>query len=368
MILLNNINKLEGNFKHGNCRIQSLWDFLKLHDIFVNPNLLYLHCFDILTALCYILYKNLEYLFLVGFTENFEETFFKKNNIRYQVTNEVNSMNDMVTFIKNGIPLYILCDINTILTQKIPKDGVQIGVCSGLVVVGVDFPGEVICNQMLPKAKGEFLSIDYSVFSRARTLTMYPSSPQNKCIYLELEENQNITISKQLNDVDVLIERLSRIFSNVLNNNIQMISNVGVIGICNIDAFITLKSELKKLGEIDNTPGVAREIIDKVFASKMLILRKSMLSGTISFNRYELADALSALYEITKNPKLKKASNLFRESGNKLRQISRFLYMVSSYIYQKEEFVNEIIDILDEVLNIEIQASEELSNLCCYHI
>ncbi len=367
-MILKSADKLQRSFKHANCRIQSLCDLLSLHNIFINPNLLYIHCFNILAALCYIPYKNLEYLFLVGFNEYFEETFFDENNIKYHVTDKINSINDIVTFIKEGVPIYTLCDANTISTLNIPKNDVQIGVCSGVVVVGVDFPTKVICNQILPQGKCELLPIDYSIFSRARTLRVYPSSPQNRCIYLELDENQTTAISKRINDVDIMMGKLSKCFRNILNDsNLLIISNVGVKGICNFGAFYALKSELKVLSEIDNIARVSSEIIDKVFTLKILLLRKSIVSGSSSFNRHELADALFALYEITRDSRLKKASVLFRESGNKLRQISRFLYSVGNYTRCKKEFIGKIIDMFDEVLNLERRASEILANLTYYN-
>lgn len=262
--------------------------------------------------------------------------------------------------LKTEGPFIVLCDANTILKRRKNKNKTQISVCSGITVMGYHSIGEVVFSQQ--SAKKKFSNINCNLLSYARNFSVLPSSPLGISIHLNDTESSYRECYERMNDVHELYKNLVVNMEATISTNQTYDSNYTNMNIkCykNKEAKEKILNFLKSLYAIISNNTVDAIILDKVFSLKIRMLRKSMISGTNTYNRKEIAQAIYALYELNSNEKLKNLYIGFKKSAINFRNITRALYFADKRTNEKKLFLDEVIMLFEDAFEFETEIIEE---------
>ncbi|MDR2043403.1 MAG: hypothetical protein LBQ15_03370 [Clostridium sp.] len=324
--------------------------------IAVSPNLLYLACLKTLYHYVEIRYRHVNYPFISSFDDDLEIRFFEDFGLTYRVETDETAYPELKSILNEEEPFLLLCDANVILKKRKNKNNIQIGVCSGIAVVGHGAFGRIIFSQ-LDKRK-QFSDIPYDLLSYSRNFDVLPSSPRNISIHLRDDYVRNQECGKKLNDYETLCHSLKSNLERAIsdgggeehqytNRNIECFQNQKA----KEKLFLFLESLDGTISDTDVDPG----IVNKIFSLKLRMLRKAMVSGTASFNRSEIADSIYALWELNPHDKLQKLHLGFQKSAINFRNIIRKLYFVNDMLGEKEYFLKEIRELLADAFEYEQQ-------------
>lgn len=342
-MLINNADLLHNQKKLSNCRIQSLCDLLVVNKYHVNPSLMYLSCLDTLLSYAEIRQNHIDLPLLSCFYDDIEARFLTEYGIPFHISNECLSLQSLKEDLRKDKPFIILCDSNSILRKKMNTSNVQVGVVSGITIIGYNILGELIYSQF--SKSNQFSTISYKMAAYSRSFHVLPASPMEQSIHLD---NDNVIPEAQalMADYDSIHNKLCNCFQKFLVSDGSPhtnITNRGITGYYDYEAREQLMNYLQSMLPLlaQSTQGTA--ITDKVFALKIKMLRKSMISGTTTVNRNEIADGLEAFNEVNPSSRLRNLADGFKESAKNYRNIVRYLSTVDNYITRKVEFMDKVI-------------------------
>ena len=359
-MLVDGVERLKGKSRLKNCRVQSLCDLLLMNRIDVNPHFLHLSCCDTLLCFAEVIQNNILLPFVASFYADFEERFLKGQKLPYVLDHNLISIQAMRDELKSGNPFMVLCDANSILRRKKNAANSQVSVCSGITVIGYNFFGDFIYSQY--SEKRGFPSISSKLLSYARSFEVLPSSPDNIAIRIEQSETANAGCRYNLSDYDYLLCKVRSCLKNFMeaksNDTINM-TNKSIAFYYGYNAKEKLLDFVSGLTHLLENKCVDPMIIDKVFALKMKMLRKSMISGTSTLNRAEFAESLNELYFLNPTVKLERLVSGFRASATGFRNIVRLLGTVDNNLHQKEVYLSNVINEFQSAFLFEEQLIEE---------
>lgn len=353
-MIIKRAEKINKEKRVSNCRVQALCDLLVMKGINVSPYLLYLVCMKSPYTFAEVIYNHVSYPFISSFDEDLETQLFEEFNLSYSIfTNEL-SLPTLKNILNDDEPFILLCDANSVLKRRKNKNNMQIGVCSGITVIGYNALGRVVFSEL--NKKKQFSDISYNLLSYSRDFEILPSSPFNISIHLHDDYTKNQECRRKLNDYSVLSEILRCNLTKAIsepNWEERKYTNKNLEVFNNQKAKERLLAFLDTLQETISNSEIDQDILNKIFSLKFRLLRKSMISGTSSFNRLEIAESVYALWELNPDKKLHTLYLGFQESAHNFRNIIRKLYFVNDMLDKKEEFLMEIRHLLSEAFEYE---------------
>lgn len=356
-MLVSGAECLKGQERLKNCRVQSLCDLLTLNRVDINSHFIHLLCFDTLLGFTEIIQNNISLPFVSCFYEDLEERFLKEHNIKYTLDYDLISTVAMKDKLKADKAFMVLCDANSVFKSKMNSQKLQVSVCSGITIIGYNLLGEFIFSQH--SKNKDFSSISSKLLSYARNFDVLPSSPANASIIIESVDK---SCQYDLNSYDFMICKVKKSLKNFVeqNDNAPMkITNKGIVAYYGYQAKEKFMEYLLSLVEWLNNQNIDPNILEKVYALKIKMLRKSMISGTSSLNRTEFAESLSTLNMLNPTLELERLAEGFKLSGNKFRNIVRLLGTVDNNLHQKEKYMFDVINAFNNAFQYEEQLIEE---------
>ncbi|MCR5600149.1 MAG: hypothetical protein K6G33_05345 [Ruminococcus sp.] len=354
-MIIDLVDRVDKDERIGNCRVQSLCDLLKIKGMKVSPHALFLTCFNSLIGFSEMNLSHMKLPMLSGFCDNFEEAFFKEENIEHSIRKDLKTQSQLKETLINEGAFIILCDSNSILHQKMNKATFQVGVCSGITLIGYKLNNFIFSQLSREKS---FSKISAKVLEHSRTFKVYPSAPES--ISIHISDNAHFDdLAEKMNTPEYLKAMVERVISertdDIGGDENSYLTNQQIKVYCGCDGYDHLMQFFESLYDIINDKSVDNDAIKvKIVGLKLRMLRKSLLSGSATFNRSEFADSIYYLSEKCSSDKLRCLADGFKESGDKFRNIARFLYQTESGLCKDaNEYVTDVIKMFKNVFNYE---------------
>lgn len=342
-----------GNIKPiKNCRVQSLCYLLNMKKIAVTPQILYLLCPKPLYFFANIRQGNAFFPFLGSFYPDIEERFLKEAGLNYGAESADIEYPEICSILDSEDSRIFLCDADSILRHARDSGGSpQIGVCSSVVATGHDGCGNIyIPHSTLAK---EYEKLSFDLLSYARNRVVLPSSPLATSIWVEVSAEDAKQCSRALNDYDYMLSSLidqMLCFAKSEKRTPAQYTNNGTNYYTESAAIAELCQFFDEIYKMIDNKRISEEIKNKLFILKLMVLRKSMISGTNTFNRTEIAESIFELYKIAKAPIIKDLYDGFQSSAITYRNIIRMLYFTMKKVDDKEGYLREIRELFDKAI------------------
>lgn len=350
-----------------NCRVQSLCNLLNIRGVETTPQLLYLICPKPLYFYSDVSYGKISFPFLGSFYPDIENRLLNETGLNYGIGPSEFNYSEICSVLDNGDPRILLCDADSVMRrQRDSEDSPQIGVCSSIVVVGYDDKRNIYFPH--PTLSERYESISFDLLSYARNRIVFPSSPLSTSIWVEANTAEAENCSEILGNYDYAFSMLAkqmRSFAESPKEASAQYTNNGTPYFTENGAVRKLSEFFDSVQQMIGNGCLDEKIQNKIFVLKLMMLRKSMISGTNTFNRVELADSIHALYQIRKSSAVKELHLGFKRSAKTYRHIIRMLYFSSKRLDDKEKYLEETRGLFNEAIGYERRIIYKFLNAAC---
>lgn len=342
----------------GNCRVQALCDLLRVKGALLSPYALFLCCFNTLLSFSAVSVNHMVLPMVSSFHDNLEELFLTEQQLNYRIQTFLKTASQLKEILDTGDAFIVLCDANSALRRKKNKSPFQVGVCSGITLLGYHW-NDFIYSQ--PGKKNCFSKISSKMLEYSRNFQVYPSAPQSISIHI-LEGNDLAAFSERLYSPEYLKQQLDRMLIRSVNPDAKeestYLTNQNFHAYLNQEAVGQFMQYLEQLYDlVDGLGTTNKEITTKVIELKLKMLRKALISGTSTFNRAELAESIRYLGRVSRSERIDQLAEKFEESGKHFRQISKFLYQPQKGLNEDaQKLLTDTIEMFQQAFQFECEA------------
>lgn len=340
------------------CRIKALQEILRSVDINVTPMEVM-----ILAESPSFQYGNINFSssnlfglpYCVSSETDLDEIIFSKLGIKWieeQIGSSPEDWEHMKSLLDRGIPILFKIDAR-FLNYKDPEKHMIIDMhyLSHILLVGYKEDMSAVYIVLTnDDTVTEPRELSFEDFEKYRNTKCIPFSPENRCIYIDPAENQNLSVSIE--------EKLKQSYEQMYHRFEDSVSVPVDIkdfechelykGSTGIEMFIDHINTLRKKIKTEKSSS-----INKYVCVSLLFFKKNMMFGTYSAFRDEFSQCLIEHSSKLNAPLLIKAADCFKKSGDKWKHLFVCISKVPHDLKHSARYLRRISAYLNKILRYE---------------
>lgn len=311
----------QNRIRHRNCRIQTITSLLKILGYDIDPNIALILSLENFSTVAKIKSRSkIPYCVFIPYLNHLEVNVLDQLGIDYSIERidsiDINSIVDNIR--DDKLPIIYFFDTAKLLKRR-TTDGFQLGVISSAIIVGVNSSKDkVLLNALAGRTK--YNPVSFVEFDESRESNLLPFKPDK--LALRIKPSEAFINGEKLKGL--IEEKIHTLVSQHISMEIKWDNTLYCYDISHGSlAYDSICDYLAYLKEEVTDMDIKLRLFRKVFGA----IRLGICSGTGSFMRKELVEALKFLYK--EWPDYKEL-NLLIESFNKTEKeflnLARFLY------------------------------------------
>ena len=340
------------------CRIKALQEILRSVNICITPMEVM-----ILAESPSFQYGNINFSssnlfglpYCVSSETDLDKIIFNKLGIKWieeQIGNSPEDWEHMKSLLDRGIPILFKIDAR-FLNYKDPEKHMIIDMhyLSHILLVGYKEDMSAVYVVLTnDDTITEPCELSFDDFEKYRNTKCIPFSPENRCIYIDQSENENISFS-----IEEKLKQSYKQMCHRFEDNVSVPMNIEGFecqelykGSNGMEMFMDHIYKLRK--KVRSEKNIS---INKYVCVSLLFFKKNMMFGTYSAFRDELSQCLTEHSIKLNNPLLLKAALCFKKSGNKWKHLFVCISKVPHDIKHSARYLKRISSYLNGILRDE---------------